>query len=128
VSARQLRATAAGLEPLKGYYIGSSSDPDKSSYARVGTTARTITLYIEFNADCTFTPHAGQAAVVLVPLRGNSFSLDVAQTRLGSKPWTGSITGTIAADAVSLHYDVSGTIDGESCSGSETLTLPRGRH
>jgi hypothetical protein len=125
VSVRQLRATAAGLEPLGSYYIGGSPDPNKSSYGRVATTARTITLYVEFNADCTFTPRAGQVAVTLAPLRGNSFRFDVARTRLGSQPWTGTVSGTVAADAVTLDYQVGGTIGGESCTGAETLTLPR---
>jgi len=126
VSLRQLRATAEALEPLRGYYIGGSSDPNKSSYGRVATTARTLTLYTEFNADCGSTPYAGQAAVTLVPLHGNTFSFDVARTRLGSAPWTGSISGTVGADAVTLQYQVSATIDGQACSGSETLTLPAG--
>jgi hypothetical protein len=125
VSLRQLRATAEGLEPLGRYYIGGSSDPNKSSYGRVATTAHTITLYTEFNADCGTTPYAGQAAVTLVPLRGNAFSFDVARTRLGSAPWTGSVSGTVGADAVTLQYQVSATIEGQSCSGSETLNLPR---
>src|SRR3954462_11502089 len=127
VSLRQLRATAAGLEPLRGYYIGGSADPDKSSYGRVATTASTLTLYTEFNADCGSTPYAGQVAVTLVPLHGNTFSFDVARTRLGSAPWTGSVSGTVGADAVTLQYQVSAMIDGQSCSGSETLTLPRGK-
>jgi hypothetical protein len=127
VSVRQLRATAAGLEPLGAYYIGGSSDPDKSSYGRVATTASTLTLYAEFNANCGSTPYAGQVAVTLVPLHGNTFSFDVARTRLGSAPWTGSVSGTVAADAVTMRYEVSATIDGQSCSGSETLTLPAGR-
>jgi hypothetical protein len=126
VSLRQLRATAEALEPLRGYYIGGSSDPNKSSYGRVATTARTLTLYTEFNADCGSTPYAGQAAVTVVPLHGNTFSFDVARARLGSAPWTGSVSGTVGADAVTLQYQVSATIGGESCSGSETLTLPAG--
>jgi hypothetical protein len=127
VSARQLRATAAGLEPLGDYYIGGSSDPNKSSYGRVATTRSTLTLYTEFNADCGTTPYAGQAAVTMVPLHGSTFNFDVARTRLGSAPWTGSVSGTVGADAVTLQYQVSATIDGQSCSGSETLTLPAGR-
>jgi hypothetical protein len=127
VTLRQLRSTAAGLEPLGSYYIGGSTDPDKSSYGRVATTESTLTLYTEFNADCGTTPYAGQVAVTMVPLHGNTFNFDVARTRLGSAPWTGSVSGTVGADAVTLQYQVSATIDGQSCSGSETLTLPRNR-
>ena len=125
VSVRQLRALVAGLEPLGSSYGGGSSDPQKSSGAEVVTTRRTITVYLEFEANCTFTPHAGQAQVVLMPLRGNSFSFDVARNRRGSAPWNGTVSGTVAADAVTLDYQVSGTIGGESCSGAETLRLPR---
>ncbi len=127
VSVAQMRATAAGLEPLGHYYIGSSQDPDSSAYADLATTAHTVSVRLEFNANCTFTPHAGQAAVFVAPLHGGSFSFDVASNRLGSAPWTGSVSGTVGADSASVHYDVSGTIDGESCSGAETLSLPRNR-
>jgi hypothetical protein len=125
VSVAQMRATAAGLEPLGHYYIGGSSDPNSSADADLATTAHTVSVRIEFNANCTFTPHAGQAEIYVAPLRGGSFSFDVAQHRVGSAPWTGTISGTVSADSATVDYRVAGTIDGEQCSGAETLTLPR---
>lgn len=127
VSVAQMRATAAHLEPLGHYYIGGSSDPNSSADAELATTAHTFSLRMEFNANCTFTPHAGQAEVFTAPLRGGSFSFDVAQHRVGAAPWTGTVSGTVGADSATVQYQVAGTIDGESCSGAETLTLPRNR-
>jgi hypothetical protein len=127
VSLKGLLTTAAGLEPLGHYYIGGSDDPNLSSGADIGTTAHTVTVHLEFSADCGSTPYGGQAEVAMAPLRGNSFSFDIAKTRTDSLPWTGTFSGTIDADTATLRYQVSGTVDGRACSGAETFTLPRNR-
>jgi hypothetical protein len=127
VSVAGMRATAASLEPLGHYYIGGSSDPNSSAGGDAATTAHTLSLRVEFEAPCTFSPHAGQAQVMLAPLRGNSFSFDVAEIRTSGN-WTGTISGTVAADSITVQYQVSGSFSGgEQCSGSETLALPRNR-
>ena len=46
---------------------------------------------------------------------GNTFAFDIAEHREGDEPWTGTVTGTIAGDALTLDIRASGTIGGEAC-------------
>ena len=110
ISLANLRATARGLDRLDRAWIGGPDDPDNSSGGFAVTTARTVT--VEFEAQCAFTARVGQARVTLIR-RGNVFVFDIAEHRDG--PWTGTVTGTIAGDVLTLDIRASGTIGGEAC-------------
>ena len=126
ISLANLRSTARGLDRLERDWIGGSSDPDSSSGAFAVTTEHTISVDVEFEASCTFSPRVGQAGVTLMRRSGNRFAFDIAEHRKGSDPWAGTITGTITPTAITLDIRATGTIDGEACdSGPLTLTLDR---
>jgi hypothetical protein len=132
ISLAHLRSIARGLDRLGREWIGSSSDPDSSSGAFAFTTARTISVRVEFQASCTFpgssepTARVGQAQVTLMRRQGNSFAFDVGDNRIGTDPWDGTVTGTISATAVTLNVRATGTIAGEACdTGPQTLVLDR---
>jgi hypothetical protein len=126
VSLAHLRSTARGLDRLGRDWIGGSGNPDSSSYGFAVTTARTITVSVAFEANCgsAGSIRAGQAKVTLMRRQGNSFAFDIADHRVGSDPWAGTVTGTISPSAVTLDVRATGTIDGEACdSGPLSLTL-----
>lgn len=124
VSLANLRSTANGLDRLGRSWIGGSSDPDSSSEGFALTTARTITADVSFQADCGGTARVGQAAITLMRRSGTTFSFDIAEHRRNEEPWTGTVTGTISATAVTLNVHATGTIDGQACdSGAQTLVL-----
>jgi hypothetical protein len=132
VSLAQLRSTARGLDRLERDWIGGSTDPDSSSGAFAVTTAHTVSVNVDFEANCTApgssagTLRAGQAGVTLIRRQGNSFAFDIAENRRGPAPWTGTVTGTISPAAITLNVRATGTIEGEVCdSGLLTLTLDR---
>jgi hypothetical protein len=126
VSLSELRKMAAGLERVGASYLGSSSDPDSETSAVAVTTQRTVTLNLDFQANCAApgSPYpsirAGSTSVTLLERQGDSFAFDI--TRDG---WEGSVTGAVAPSAITLDVRTSGTFDGMSCSGAETLTLDR---
>jgi len=126
ISLANLRSTAHGLDRLERDWIGGSSDPDSSSGAFAVTTEHTVSVDVEFEASCAFSPRVGQAGVTLMRRSGNRFAFDIAEHRKGSDPWAGTITGTISPTAITLDIRATGTIDGEACdSGPVTLTLDR---
>jgi hypothetical protein len=131
VSLAQLRATATGLERLGRDWIGGSGDPESSAYGLAVTTARTVSVDIEFEAGCATpgsvatTLRAGQTGVTLLRRDGNRFAFDIAQHRRGSGAWEGTVTGTISPSAITLDVRAHGTIDGDVCDGAQTLTLDR---
>jgi hypothetical protein len=130
ISLRTLRSTAAGLDRLERDYIGGAADPDNTSDASAVTTRKTVTATVSFEAKCTVPGstepgvRVGTAKVTLLPRQGDAFSIDIATHRDGPEPWTGTITGTISPDAITLDVRASGTIEGEACdTGALTLTL-----
>jgi hypothetical protein len=126
VSLAALRSTARGLDRLDRSWIGGHADPDNSSEGFAATTTRTVSVSVSFEAQCTFTPHVGQAQVTLLRRSGNSFAFDIAENLKedSSGPWSGTVTGTISPTAMTLDVRASGTIDGEACdTGPLTLTL-----
>ncbi len=131
VSLAQLRATARGLDRLERDWIGDSGDPDSGAYGFAVTTARTVSVDIQFEASCaapgsTFTTlRAGQTGVTLMKRDGDRFAFDIAEHRKGSGAWEGTVTGTISRSAITLDVQPRGTIDGDVCSGAQTLTLDR---
>jgi hypothetical protein len=132
ISVADLRKMAAGLERVGAAYSGSSSDPQSGTGASAVTTESTVTVYLEFQANCT-TPgssepvvYAGSASVPLLAHQGDGFAFDIARySRRGSLRWEGTVTGTISPSSIVLDVRPSGTFDGYSCSGAETLTLER---
>lgn len=128
VSLKQLRATAAGLERLGTGYIGTPEDPESFSEALAVTTERTITARVAWQAPCSDQgTRVGNAQVTLLERRGNAFSFDVAEHRIGSGDWSGSISGTVTPDAITLTIGATATFDGTTCdSGPLTSTLARG--
>jgi hypothetical protein len=130
VSVRALRSTAAGLDRLERDYYGGAADPDNSSDAVAVTTKQTVTATVSFEAKClapgSTEPglRVGTAEVTLLRRSGDAFSFDIDSHRRGSEPWTGSVTGTIAPDAITLDVRATATIEGEACdTGALTLTL-----
>jgi hypothetical protein len=127
---RSLRSTAAGLDRLERDYFGGAADPDNSSDAIAVTTAGSVTATVNFEAKCTApgstepSLRVGGAEVTLLRRQGDAFSFDIDSHRRGSEPWTGTITGTIAPDAIALEVRATATIDGELCdTGALSLTL-----
>jgi hypothetical protein len=125
VSLRALRKTAAGLDRLERDYFGGAADPDNSSGAVAVTTKRTVTATVSFEAQCSAgTVRVGNAEVTLLARQGDAFSFDIDSHRVGSEPWTGTITGTISPDAITLDVRDTATIEGEVCdTGALALTL-----
>lgn len=125
VSLRALRRTVAGLDRLERDYFGGAADPDNSSDALAVTTRRTVTTTVSFEAQCAAgTVRVGTAEVTLLARQGDAFSFDIDSHRVGSEPWTGTITGTISPDAITLDVRATATIEGELCdTGALVLTL-----
>ena len=125
VSLRVLRKTVAGLDRLERDYFGGAADPDNSSGAVAVTTKRTVTATVSFEAQCSAgTVRVGNAEVTLLARQGDAFSFDIDSHRVGSEPWTGTITGTISPDAITLDVRATATIEGEVCdTGALALTL-----
>lgn len=130
ISLRNLRSTAAGLDRLERDYFGGAADPENSSGAVAVTTTRTVTATVDFEAKCAppgstvVGLRVGTAEVTLLRRQGDSFSFDIADHRRGSEPWTGTVTGSISSDAITLDVRATGTIEGEVCdTGPLSLTL-----
>ena len=69
----------------------------------------------------------GLALVTLLRRQGDAFSFDIDSHVDGSEPWTGTISGTITPDAITMDIHATGTIEGEACdTGALTLTLDGG--
>jgi len=132
VSLKQLRTTAAGLEPLGRDYLGGHADPDNSSEGFAVTTKRTVTTRVSWEAQCvepggTYSEiRVGNARATLVPRQGNAFSFDIAQYRFGSGAWNGTVSGTISSTAIALTIRATATIGGLACdSGVVSIALDR---
>lgn len=129
VSLKDLRDTATGLQRLGGYYIGGHADPNNSSEGEAVTTDGAISMGVAWEANCGSERdiRVGNAFAFMVPRNGNTFTFDIAQHRILSGEWNGTVTGTIRADAIDLTVDASAVIDGRTCvSGPVALTLPGG--
>jgi hypothetical protein len=132
VPLKKLRATAAGLERLGRGYIGTTGDPDSSAEALAVTTAKTVTARVTWEAHCVASDgsdagiRAGNAAVTLLRRQGNAFAFDIAQHRVGTAPWNGTVSGTVSPTSIALTVRATGTIDGYACdSGPLSYTLNR---
>ena len=124
ITLAHLRSTARGLDRLGRDWIGGSSNPDSSSEGFAVTTQRTVSVAVSFEANCGSTVRVGQAKVTLLRRQGNGFAFDIADHRVDSEPWTGTVTGTISPAGITLQVKANGTIDGQVCdSGPLTLTL-----
>jgi hypothetical protein len=134
VSLKELRATAAGLDPLGTAYAGSPSNPQTDAEREAGalaiTTAHTVTADVSWTGNCTDpggTPnnyYGGGAHAALVRLNGNAFAFDVAQHGTGSLTWNGTVSGSVASGSVALSVRATGTFDGNACdSGPLTFNL-----
>jgi hypothetical protein len=134
VSLRELRATAAGLDPLGALYSGGVSDPQSDAQRDAGaiavTTAHTISVDVSWTGDCTApngTPnnyYGGGAHATLERLSGGAFSFDAAQHPATAAVWGGTVSGTVASGAVSMSVEVSGSFDANACrAGPMSFTL-----
>ena len=129
VSLKDLRDTATGLQRLGGYYIGGHADPNNSSEGDAVTTDRAISMRVAWEANCGSERdiRVGNAFAFMVPRSGTTFTFDIAQHRILSGEWNGTVTGTIRANAIDLTVDASAAIDGRTCaSGPVSLTLTGG--
>ena len=129
MSLKDLRDTATGLQRLGGYYIGGHADPNNSSEGEAVTTDRTISMRVAWEANCGAEGdiRVGNAFAFMVPRTGGTFTFDIAQHRILSGDWNGTVTGTIGPGAIDLTVDASAVIDGITCvSGPVSLTLTGG--
>jgi hypothetical protein len=121
ISAGELRATATGLEPLGAQFSGSGPDPDLETSAVLVTTRGTVTGEFSWASNCTAaggnpgSPYAGSADVTLLPTSGGRFAIDLAARDTGSVRWSGTISGVVAADAVTLTIRATAAPDGLTC-------------
>jgi hypothetical protein len=132
VSLKQLRATAAGLDHLKRDYMGTPADPNSSAEGHAVTTERTVTTRVAWEAQCVVPGgsateiRVGNAQVTLLRYQANAFTFDIAQHRIGTAPWSGTVSGTISSSAIALTIRATGTIDGMTCdSGQFSFALDR---
>jgi hypothetical protein len=129
VSLKDLRDTANGLQRLGGYYIGGHTDPNNSSEGEAATTDRTISTRVSWEANCGAEGdiRVGNAFAFMVPRTGTTFTFAIAEHRILSGGWNGTVTGTIRPGAIDLTVDASAVIDGRTCvSGPVALTLAGG--
>ena len=133
VSLRQLRATAAGLDRLERDYMGTPADPESSSEGFAVTTEHTLSAQVTWEAQCVAPGgslaqvRVGSARVTMLPQRTNGFAFDIAQHRVGTDPWSGSVSGTISPTAITLTIQATGSFDGMSCdSGPLSFVLDHG--
>jgi hypothetical protein len=67
----------------------------------------------------------GNAHIALLRHSGDTFTFDIARYRVGSGDWTGTVSGSIGADGVTLSLQATAGIDGATCdSGPLTFTIP----
>lgn len=132
VTAADLRSTAASLDPLEHAWRGSGGDPELATSALLVTTGRTVTGDVEWGARCTnadgslSSSAAGDVEVNLLPRSGDRFSFSLAGRNTGSLRWSGEVSGTVAADAITLSVRATTTVDGAACdTGPVTLRLTR---
>ena len=63
----------------------------------------------------------------MLPRNGDTFTFDIAQHRILSGEWNGTVTGTIRPSAIELTIDASAVIEGRTCvSGPVSLVLAGG--
>jgi hypothetical protein len=131
VSLEQLRATAAGLEQLGRVYIGSGPDPSRSDEGYLVTTQHTVSGEVTWEAQCVMpdgrpgSPRVGNAYVTLLRHGGDTFTFDIATYRVGEGEWTGTVSGSVGADGITLSVQATANIDGSACtSGPLTYTIP----
>jgi hypothetical protein len=129
VSLPELRATANGLDRLRGAYSGSGGDPDLGTGAVMVTTRRTVTASVEWAAHCVAadgldrSDRGGSARFTLLPLDGATFRAEIA-----SRGWTGTVEGTVHAESVDVTVRAITTVDGATCdTGAVTFTAGRTR-
>ena len=132
VSLKRLRAAAAGLDHLGRDYMGTPDDPNSSSEGFALTTEHTVTARVAWEARCVAPDgsdggvRVGNASVTMLRHQGSAFAFDIAQHRIGTEPWNGSVSGTISPAAVALSIRATGTIDGLTCdSGPLSFALDR---
>jgi hypothetical protein len=132
ISLAELRDTATALDPLEHQWVGQGDDPDRGDGAVLLTTRRTVTANVDWSANCTnpdgspTNNYAGSVQVNLVPRSGDRFAFDLAGRDTGSLRWSGRISGTVAADAVTVTVHATGTFDGAACdTGELQLRLTR---
>jgi hypothetical protein len=125
ISLAELRSTAAGLDPLEHGWLGTGGDPDLGTGAVLVTTRRTVSGFFEWAANCRTadgseaSPHAGSLEVTLEPHAGARFAFDLAGRDTGSLQWSGRVSGTVAADALTVTVHATGTFDGAICDTGE---------
>ncbi|MGH2958884.1 MAG: hypothetical protein ACRDKE_04720, partial [Solirubrobacterales bacterium] len=130
ISLKDLKTVANGLQTLGREYLGSYYDDNGGQSAIAVNTDKSIVLNIEWTAPCTraggipSSPRGGYATSSVIPLAGSSFAFNLLPGMPTGNQWTLSASGSVSADAVSLTYRASGTIDGDTCdSGPITLNL-----
>ena len=133
ISAAELRAMVAGLDTLGGKFLGSGPDPELETSAVLLTTRRTVTANFSWGANCRApdgspgAQYAGSASVTLLRTSNGRFAVDLADRDTGSVRWSGTISGVVAADAVTLTIRATATPPGLACDTGEVqvrLTPP----
>jgi hypothetical protein len=132
VPLKRLRATAAALDHLERDYMGTPDDPESFSEGFAVTTEHAVTAQVTWDAQCVRPDgspadvRVGSARVTMLRRRANAFSFDIAQHRVGTGAWSGSVSGTISPAAVALTIRATGSFDGLICdSGPLSFALDR---
>jgi hypothetical protein len=131
ISVEQLRATASGLDHLERDYVGSHYDANDNELGAVLVTTRhTVSGEVSWSAQCTLpdgsltTAHAGTADITVLRRQGNAFSFDIASHLLRPDAWSGTVSGVVGPNAITLNLHASGVFDGSTCdTGPVSLTL-----
>ncbi|HYI17976.1 MAG TPA: hypothetical protein VD836_04670 [Solirubrobacteraceae bacterium] len=116
VPVRALKRTANALERLGGAFSGTGGDPDLGTGATLVTTEGTVSAFVEWAAHCVAadgferSDRAGSLAFTLLPLDGGTFRAAIA-----ARGWTGTVEGTVGANAVDVTVHATTTVDGATC-------------
>jgi hypothetical protein len=117
VSATQLRAVAEALDPVERPYIGSFAAADTDSDANLVTTPNTVTGEVNWTAVCqpSAVQTAGAARVTVVRRQGNDFAFDIAPNQYETTGWSGTVSGTVAPEAITLNLRAVREREGSTC-------------
>ena len=112
--------------------MGTPADPESSAEGHAVTTENALTAWVTWEAQCVAPDgsmagiRAGSARVTMLPFRANAFAFDIAQHRVGTDPWNGTVSGTISPAAIDLTINATGSFDGLTCdSGAFSFALDR---
>ena len=119
VTPADLRTTASSLDPLEQAWRGSGGDPELDTSAILVTTTphrdrrRRVGRALHQRPTGASRPRPRASVEVnLLPRSGDRFSFSLAGRNTGSVRWSGEVSGTVAADAITLNVRATATVEG----------------